>query len=84
MSRIFRIKDPLVDVIYIAPYPLTKEITDYYVKIMELVEIEKSDSRFTIVIPENYVKFPRSFSLTQALLYSPKAIKSVKKLIDGK
>lgn len=64
MSRIFRVKDPLLDIIYISPYPLTKEITDYYQKIMELVEIENPESRFTIVVPENYVKFPRHFSLT--------------------
>ena len=51
---------------------------------MELVEIENPESRFTIVIPENYVKFPRHFSLTQAILYSPKALGSIKQLIDGK
>lgn len=36
-----------------------------------------------MVIPENYVKFPRHFSLTQALLYSPRAMKQIRKMIDG-
>ena len=77
-------KDPNVDVIYICPYPLTNEIYNYYEKILELIEIENPDSRFHIIVPENYVKFPRHLSLTQALLYSPKALKSIKKLIVGR
>jgi hypothetical protein len=44
-------------------------------KILDLVEIEEPEKRFMVVIPENYVKFPRHFSLTQALLYSPRAMK---------
>ena len=34
-------------------------------------------------MPENYVKFPRHFSLTQALLYSPRAMQQIKKMIEG-
>lgn len=84
MARIFSVKDPNVDVVYICPYPLTKEIQTYYEKILELVEIENPTSRFAIIIPENYVKFKRHMSLTQQLLLSPKAIKSIKKVIEGK
>lgn len=65
MARIFSVKDPNVDVVYICPYPLTKEIQTYYEKILELVEIENPNSRFAIIIPENYVKFKRHMSLTQ-------------------
>ena len=83
MGRIFSLKDPNVDVVYVCPYPLTKEITTYYEKILELVEIENPASRFTIVIPENYVKFSRHMSLTQQLLLSPKAMKQIKKIIEG-
>jgi len=64
IARIFSVKDPNVDVIYICPFPLTKEIYDYYLKILELVEIEEPEKRFTVVVPENYVKFPRHLSLT--------------------
>ena len=83
IARIFSVKDPNVDVVYICPYPLTNEIYNYYLKILELVEIEDPEKRFHVIVPENYVKFPRHLSLTQALLYSPKALKSIKKIIEG-
>lgn len=56
----------------------------YYLKILELVEIEEPEKRFNIIVPENYVKFHKHFSLTQALLYSPKAIKQILNLIAGR
>jgi hypothetical protein len=43
ISRVFSIKDPNVDVIYICPFPLTSEVYNYYLKILELVEIENPD-----------------------------------------
>jgi len=64
IARIFSVKDPNVDVIYICPFPLTNEIYNYYLKILELVEIEQPEKRFTVVVPENYVKFPKHLSLT--------------------
>ena len=74
IARLFSVKDPLVNVIYICPFPLTSEIYNYYLKILELVEIEHPEKRFTIVVPENYTKFHEHLSLTQALLYSPLAL----------
>jgi hypothetical protein len=53
-------------------------------KILELVEIENPDRRFTVVVPENYTKFHAHLSLTSALLYSPNALNQVKELIQGK
>jgi IQ domain-containing protein H len=81
IARIFSVKDPNVDVIYICPYTLTKEVEKYYMKILELVEIENPGSRFHIIVPENYVKFPAQLSLTQALLYSPHAMKRIEELV---
>ena len=71
IARIFSVKDENVDVIYICPFKLTAEVEKYYMKILELVEIEAPRKRFHIIVPENYVKFPEHLSLTQALLYSP-------------
>lgn len=84
MSRIFSVKDPNLEVIYISPFPLTNEIQQYYSKILELVEIENPETRFTVVVPENYVKFHRHMGLTQILLLSPKAMKQINALIEGK
>lgn len=81
IARIFSVKDPNIDVIYICPYTLTKEVEKYYMKILELVEIENPGSRFHIIVPENYVKFPAQLSLTQALLYSPHAMKRIEELV---
>jgi len=40
ISRIFSVKDPNVDVIYVCPFTLTNDVQKYYMKILELVEIE--------------------------------------------
>ena len=75
LARIFSVKDPNVDVIYISPFPLTNEIATYYTQILGLLEVENPEKRFTVVVPENYVKFHRHMGLTQTLLLSPKAMK---------
>jgi hypothetical protein len=43
---------------------LTSEVTKYYMKILELVEVENASGRLHIVVPENYVKFKGHLSLT--------------------
>jgi len=58
IARIFSVKDPNVDVVYVSPFTLTNDVYKYYLKILELVEIENPEKRFNIVVPENYVKFP--------------------------
>jgi hypothetical protein len=82
--RIFSVKDPNVDVIYISPYTLTSEVYKYYMKILELVEIEEPKSRFHLIVPENYNKFHEHLSLAQAMLYSPKALQQIQNLIEDK
>ena len=77
ITRIFNLKDPNVDIIYICPYTLTSEVSKYYGKILELCEIEEPQKRFWTIVPENYVKFKGHMSLSQALLYSPKALKQI-------
>lgn len=70
--------------IYISPFTLTNDVYKYYVKILELVEIENPEKRFNIIVPENYVKFSQFLSLTQALTYSPQAIKKIQSLINDR
>ena len=48
IMRIFSVKDPKVDVIYVSPFVLTNEVYKYYMKILELVEIEEPAKRFNI------------------------------------
>jgi len=84
IARLFGVKDPNVNIIYICPFPLTSEIYNYYLKILELVEIEHPEKRFHVIVPENYTRFSSHLSLTQALLYSPLALKQVRDIIRGK
>jgi len=84
IARIFSVKDPNIDIIYICPFVLTQEVSKYYMKILELVEIEKPEQRFHIIFPENYQRFPAHLSLTQCLLYSPKAMQRISALVRDK
>lgn len=77
-------KDPNVDVIYITPFAFTSDVLGYYMKILQIGDIENAGSRLHMIVPENAYKFPSHYSLTQALLYSPKAMKRIKTLIKGK
>ena len=58
ISRIFSLKDPLVDVIYVSPFQMTNDVLGYYMKILEIGEIENSNSRLNIIVPDNIAKFP--------------------------
>lgn len=69
---------------YVCPFPLTSEIYNYYLKILELVEIEEPEKRFTIIVPENFTKFHSHLSLVQALLYSPNALMKIRERIRDK
>ena len=40
MSRIFALKDPNLEIIYVAPMPLSREIISYYYKICELGDLK--------------------------------------------
>ena len=63
IARIFAVKDPNVDVIYVSPFQLTNDVTGYYMKILEIGEIESPSSRVNILVPDNVHKFPNHFSL---------------------
>lgn len=84
ISRIFATKDPNVDVIYVSPFQITPDILGYYLKILEIGEMDGNSNRVNFVVPENIDKFPNHFSLAQVLLYSPKIIKRIKSMIKGK
>lgn len=40
ISRIFSVKDPNVDVVYVAPFTMTNDVLGYYMKILEIGEID--------------------------------------------
>lgn len=84
ITRIFSLKDPLVSVIYVAPFDLQSEIMNYFYKILELGEIANYKQRLHFIWPENHSRFPTHYSTTQLLLLSPKALKRIRTLIRNK
>jgi len=51
ISRLFALKDPLVDIIFIAPFDLPPEVLSYYSKVFELGGLEGYQNRYTILWP---------------------------------
>ncbi|CAD8086017.1 unnamed protein product [Paramecium sonneborni] len=83
ITRIFNLKDPLVHIIYIAPYDLPSELIDYFYKILNLGDIADCKNRLHFVWPENHNIFNNHMGLSQLLYYSPRALKRIKNLIRG-
>ena len=65
LSRIFSLKDPNVEVIYVSPFQMTSDVLGYYMKILEIGDINGAQSRLNIIVPDNINKFPHHFSLAQ-------------------
>lgn len=42
---------------------MTNDVVGYYMKILEIGEIESASSRVTILVPDNIQRFPHHFSL---------------------
>ncbi len=74
-------KDPNVEVIYVSPFQMTSDVLGYYMKILEIGDINGAQSRLNIIVPDNINRFPHHFSLAQVLMYSPKTLKKIKNLI---
>jgi hypothetical protein len=65
ISRLFLLRDPNVNLIYISPFTFTSDVLGYYMKILQIGDIEEASTRLHIIVPENANKFPSHFSLTQ-------------------
>lgn len=84
ITRLFALKNPLVDIIYVCPFDLSQEIIGYYTKVLEIGNIESPETRFTIILPDKVHKLPCYMSTSTLLLYSPKTIKKIRSLIKSK
>ena len=63
LSRIFSLKDPEVEIIYVTPFQMTNDVLGYYMKILEIGEVGNPENRLHIVVPDNIHRFPHHFSL---------------------
>ncbi|XP_042330886.1 IQ domain-containing protein H isoform X2 [Sceloporus undulatus] len=94
IGRLCEIQDPNVDVIYVCPFEMSEEMLQYYNKLLGLQTAVRSGNpedmadlqdRFKILTPEAIQSFPdRPMSLATFLKYSPRTIKRIKHLIQGK
>ena len=47
LSRICDITDPLVDVVYVSPFPVSDDLKQYYIKVLQVVDSERTLSPAT-------------------------------------
>ncbi|XP_048024439.1 LOW QUALITY PROTEIN: IQ motif-containing protein H [Megalobrama amblycephala] len=95
MGRLCEIRDENIEVIYVSPVCLGEDVLQYYTHLLGLqTAIELGDAsapesncakRFTILMPEAMEYFStRNMCLASLLKYSPRTLKRIKNLIQGK
>ncbi|DBA72938.1 TPA: hypothetical protein ACH3X2_009891 [Trebouxia sp. C0005] len=77
MARLCDLADPLVEVVYVAPFNLPEEVETYWKKLLEVCAVDKLAVRCRMVIPENCGRLPAHMSLTGKLLASPRALRRI-------
>ncbi|KAM8892409.1 IQ motif-containing protein H isoform 2-T2 [Spinachia spinachia] len=97
ISRLCDIRDENVDVIYVCPRHLGDDILHYYTRLLKCggdpdedgtrspAASSSSARRFIVLTPEALDYFPtRNLCLSTLLKYSPRTLKRIKHLIQGK
>ncbi len=84
MARICEVREPGVDVVYVAPFALGDDVRKYFFKVLEVGGVADAETRARIVVPENHSRFPPHFSLATMLLYSPRALQRVRNFCKGR
>ncbi|TMW60354.1 hypothetical protein Poli38472_000396 [Pythium oligandrum] len=84
LSRLGGLIDSNVELIYVLPFELTEEVTQYIFKLLQLGGVSNASSRVKLVVPEHARQFPAHFSLASLILYSPHCLRRIQRLIKGK
>ena len=84
LSRLIRLVDPKVEIIYIIPYELPEEIISYYYSILENIGINNLEKRVHFIIPEAAEYLPLNYSLSKLLVFSNRSLMEIKRLVFNK
>lgn len=84
LIRICDLADPLVDIVFIAPFKPETEIKEYYATILEEAGVPNVLGRFTLLVPENVKRLPEGMSLTRLTVLSARLMKALKALASGR
>ena len=81
LARLSALQDPnLAHIIYVTPRELPPDVVEYWMKVLELGGVQEPQRRITFVVPEMAEVYPAHLSLASIVLYSPAAVKRLKKL----
>lgn len=78
LSRIFRLKDPNLIIIFLSAVDLQPELLTYYYRMMELAGIDDYRERLIFMTPELANRFPEHFSTAKLLYYSSRTLSQLK------
>ena len=81
LTKIFNIKNPNKNIIYLLPHHLDEETINYYYKIMELEEIPNYKERISFIEVDPHRNFRGKMSLSHKLYFNSQVIRKVKRKI---
>ena len=86
LNRMIDLYDPNVEIIYISPYQINKDIISYYTSILNTLGIEKINERFHLLIPDitNHIPKNNNYSVSELLLLSTETLQEIKNIIGEK
>lgn len=83
-ARLCALSDPNVEVLYCCAFDMNEDVKGYYKKLLALGDVEAAGARYKFVVPENAERFPPHTSLAALLIYSPGALRRIRRFIKGK
>ena len=84
LSRLIKLKDDNIEIIYIIPFELPEEIISYYYSILEKLGIKNIEKRVTFLVPEATEYLPLNYSLSKLLFFSNKTLQKIKNITRNK
>jgi hypothetical protein len=84
IGRIFRAMQEKVEIIYITNIEIPEEVKRYYYKVMELAGLKLGQKRVHFLPIIGADTFPAHFSTAAKILYSPKTLRSIKRILNNR